>query len=141
MGATKNTYLLFSALIDWLYSFFNINSQGDNMEDANIKVDVNKAIDEISSKLGIAADAIIPEYSKLAVVNGFSYVAIGLLVAFFPYTLFLFPLEGDEKLIAFIPCATCSIIGFCIVFSSLENFVAPKAMAMQKLFNDIRGEN
>jgi len=121
------------------------------MTDIKISADLTEAIEKLSEKLGIAADAIIPEYERQFRLNGIVWCIGGLILAVIPW--FILPssvnLEAINNSSDQYYCECVYIIarwGMCLglawggghcFFSYIENLYAAKAMAIRNLLNQI----
>jgi hypothetical protein len=113
--------------------------------ETNIKVnaDLNRAIDQLAEKLGIAAEEIIPHYTKILFAGGVARFTAGFLLATLPYLLFLFYPEVWEANEIFIGvrlafCIIMTICGVTQMANWFENIIAPQGEAISQLINELR---
>ena len=122
------------------------------MTDIKISADLTEAIEKVSEKLGIATDAIIPEYTKRNMINGVTWIFGGLLLAVLPWLILpeskilpddnfgSYDFRWDYLYYAarWIFCGITTWIGLYTCFVWIENIATPKALAISTLLNQIR---
>jgi len=120
------------------------------MTDIKISADLTEAIEKVSDKLGIAANAIIPEYIKNYKLNGLVWVLGGFLLAIFPWLLMPAPFEfkpADSydinwgNIYSVVRWAICLILtwaGIHTVLDNIQNIFTSKAMAINRILNQLR---
>ena len=120
------------------------------MADVKISADLSEAIEKISDKLGIAANAIIPEYVKQIKLNGFVWIVGGALLVILPWILMPGPFEweasrsyainwkGLYNVVRWVILLGLTWSGIAEVLGNIENIVTPKAMAINRVLNQLR---
>jgi len=119
------------------------------MTDVKISADLSDAIERLSEKLGLAADAIIPQYTKNIFVNGIGWILGGIAMIVLPWVIFYPPVpvgfEGyDAELgeVLLIGLKWGLILGgtwggaYCVL-DNLRKAITPKAEAISHLLNQI----
>ena len=125
-------------------------------KESNITNDISNAIELLSEKLGMAADEILPHYTRLMLVNGIIWIVGGLFFVIVPWLLFLveIPMKTSFSTYDVLPspsayktfwlvirgifCIITTWAGGYTILDSLENILALKALAISKLLNQIR---
>jgi len=119
------------------------------MSEVKISADLTDAIEKLSEKLGIAADAIIPEYEKNIRINGIVWIIAGIITGVLPWVILPQPFEYHVassydvdwgmtySAIRWIACIGMTFIGFYISMSYIENLITSKAIAINRLMNQI----
>lgn len=114
------------------------------MPEVELKADLNQAIEQLADKLGMAANEIIPHYTRLELVKGLSWGIGGVLLATLPWLLFLFSPEWEDDMARglwwagrMILCVITTWSGGYTVIDSIENIAAPKAMAINRLLRQV----
>ena len=107
-----------------------------------INADLNKAIDQLAEKLGVAASEIIPHYTRMMFMAGIANFIAGILVVILPLLLFVvYPQiwESSEIFIGIrlLFCIVMAICGGYKMANWFESVMAPQALAISKLINQI----
>lgn len=124
------------------------------MAEVKIKADLEKTIELLAEKLGLAAEEIVPYYTKLMLINGIVWAVGGAIMAVLPWAVFwpitlpqgvegipnysvLEPLVYASCGFKWIICIAFTWGGGYTIFNYIENLLAPKALAIQKLIGQI----
>ena len=115
------------------------------MSKIELNADLTQAIEQVANKLGMAANEIIPCYTKLELVRGLSWGIGGLLLTTLPWFLFLFSPEWKDGMAyglwwvgRMIFCVITTWSGGFTITDNIKNIVAPKAMAINRLLTQLR---
>ena len=118
---------------------------------SEIKIDdLSSAIETLAKSLGMAAEEIIPYYVKLEVIRGILWTFGGLLLVVLPFILF-YPIPppnwaecrevnlliGGAYALKWAICIGSPWGGAYTMFENIDKLIAPKALAISKLINQV----